>query len=89
MSQHLIALPINVLKPKSKIDQITEDLKLFSKREIEVLKLMAQGCTSKMIAEQLFISEHTVIAHRKNMQKKTGIINATALVYFCAKNNII
>lgn len=89
MSQHLIALPINALKPKSKTHQMDEEQKLFSKREVEVLQLMAEGYTSKMIAEKLFISEHTVIAHRKNMQKKTGINNATALVYFCAKNNII
>jgi len=61
----------------------------FSKREIEILKLMAEGYTSKIIGQKLFISEHTVITHRKNMQHKTGISNSTALIYFCAKNNII
>ncbi|MBE9599513.1 response regulator transcription factor [Pedobacter sp. MC2016-24] len=70
-------------------DQIKEEQKLFSKREVEILQLMAEGCTSKMIAEKLFISEHTVIAHRKNMQQKTGLSNAIALVYFAAKNDII
>ena len=70
-------------------DQIKEEQKLFSKREVEILQLMAEGCTSKMIAEKLFISEHTVIAHRKNMQQKTGLSNAIALIYFAAKNDII
>lgn len=70
-------------------DQIKEEQKLFSKREVEILQLMAEGCTSKMIAEKLFISEHTVIAHRKNMQQKTGLSNAIALVYFAAKNDVI
>jgi len=41
-----------------------------SEREIEVLHLMGQGYTSKEIAESLFVSEHTIYKHRKNMLKK-------------------
>jgi DNA-binding NarL/FixJ family response regulator len=72
-----------------KADRDKEEQKLFSKREVEILQLMAEGYTSKRIAERLFLSEHTIIAHRKNMQHKTGINNSAALVYFAAKNNII
>lgn len=77
------------MNSKSETCHFNEEQKLFSKREVEILQLMAEGYTSKVIAEKLFLSEHTIIAHRKNMQNKTGISNSTALVYFSTKNNII
>lgn len=51
-----------------------------SKREIEILKLVAQGNTSKQIAYLLDLSEHTVIKHRKNMLKKRQVSSAAELV---------
>jgi DNA-binding CsgD family transcriptional regulator len=44
-----------------------------SEREIEVLHLMGQGYTSKEIADSLFVSEHTIYKHRKNMLKKMNV----------------
>jgi DNA-binding CsgD family transcriptional regulator len=44
-----------------------------SDREIEVLHLMGQGYTSKEIADSLFVSEHTIYKHRKNMLKKMNV----------------
>lgn len=57
-----------------------------SDREIEVLALIGEGKSSKQIAELLFISEHTVYNHRKNMLKKmevksTGEILKKAIAY--------
>lgn len=66
-----------------------EENKLFSKREVEILQWIAEGHTSKMIAEKLFLSEHTVIAHKKNMQRKAGVSNAAALIYYAIKKNVI
>jgi DNA-binding NarL/FixJ family response regulator len=63
--------------------------KLFSKREKEVLLWMAEGLSSKMIADKLHISEHTVINHRRSMQEKSNKPNATALVSFAIRNGII
>jgi DNA-binding CsgD family transcriptional regulator len=63
--------------------------KLFSKREREVLLWMAEGLSSKMIADKLHISEHTVINHRRSMQEKSNKPNATALVSFAIRNGII
>ena len=52
-----------------------------SAREIDILKLMAEGYTSKEIAEQLFISENTVEAHRKSLFYKLGARNVANLIY--------
>lgn len=46
---------------------------LLTKRQIEILDLVAQGKTSREIAEQLFIGVHTVDTHRKNMIKILGL----------------
>jgi DNA-binding CsgD family transcriptional regulator len=44
-----------------------------STREIQILELIGEGKSSKEIADMLFISEHTVFNHRKNMIKKLGV----------------
>ncbi|MBO9701481.1 MAG: helix-turn-helix transcriptional regulator [Sporocytophaga sp.] len=46
---------------------------ILSEREVEVLNLMGQGLTSKEIADSLFVSEHTIYKHRKNMLKKLNV----------------
>lgn len=66
-----------------------EEDRLFSKREKEILCWMAEGLTSKEIAEKLFISENTVINHRKNMLHKTNTPNVAALVAFALRHGII
>lgn len=63
--------------------------KLFSAREKEVLLWLAEGLTSKQVAEKLFISEHTVINHRKNMLIKTGLNNVAALIKFAIAHHLI
>ncbi len=51
-----------------------------SKRELEVLRLLAFEHNTKEIAQQLFISNHTVISHRKNLLLKMGVRNTAGLV---------
>ncbi|HSZ34815.1 MAG TPA: response regulator transcription factor [Puia sp.] len=51
-------------------------------REIEIMKLIAQGFSSKEIAAQLKLSVKTVEVHRHNVHKKLDIKRATALVEF-------
>ncbi|MFK7933294.1 MAG: response regulator transcription factor [Saprospiraceae bacterium] len=62
---------------------------LLSKREMEILKLIAQHHASVQIAEILHLSKLTVDTHRKNMLKRTGAINSTALVELCRKTSLI
>ena len=51
-----------------------------SRRETEVLHLIAYENTTPQIAAQLFISCHTVIAHRKNLLKKLKAKNTAGLI---------
>lgn len=60
-----------------------------SKREIEIIKLLAEGLTSIQIGEKLFIAEHTVKTHRKNILRKTGATNTTQLVQFALNNHLL
>jgi len=58
-------------------------------REIEIVGLIAKGLTSKAVAEKLFISEYTVIKHRKNIIKKLKMKNFTEVVSYAISNGII
>lgn len=60
-----------------------------SSREIEVIKLVAEGLTSSQIADKLFIAEHTVKTHRKNILRKTGASNTSQLVQFALNSKLI
>jgi DNA-binding CsgD family transcriptional regulator len=60
-----------------------------SKRELEILRLVRNGNTSKVIASQLFVSENTVYTHRKNMLSKTNSKNMAALIQFASSKNIL
>ncbi|MGI9542553.1 MAG: response regulator, partial [Cyclobacteriaceae bacterium] len=60
---------------KKKDTQVT-----LSRREKEVLALIAQEHTTQEIANKLFISQHTVETHRKNMLSKLGARNTAGLV---------
>ena len=58
-------------------------------RETEVLKHLVQGLSNKEIADQLNISIHTVVSHRKNIIQKTGIKSQSGLTIYAISNNII
>jgi len=45
---------------------------MLSKRERDVLRLLAKGCTYKQVSERLGISAHTVASHVKNCYRKLG-----------------
>lgn len=55
---------------QSKIQNLIEPL---SKRELEILSLLAQGLTNNEIAQQMFISAHTVKVHTRNIYGKLGV----------------
>ena len=55
--------------PSAKTDGVTITI---SKRELDVLELIAEGLTTEEIAQRLFISKHTVNSHRKNLGFKFG-----------------
>ncbi|HTM97394.1 MAG TPA: LuxR C-terminal-related transcriptional regulator, partial [Pedobacter sp.] len=63
--------------------------KLLSNQELNILKYMAEGFSSKQIAGKLKIAENTVANHRKNMLKKTNTKNVAELVAFACKSGLI
>jgi DNA-binding NarL/FixJ family response regulator len=62
---------------------------LLTRREIEVLKLIAEGLTNQEIADKLFVSTSTVDSHRKNLLSKLQAKNTAALVRTALENKII
>lgn len=68
-----------------------EDIGSFSlsKRELEILKWIAEGFSSKQIADTLCLSLNTVNNHRKNMLHKTGCKTATELLNYALKHGFL
>lgn len=64
-------------------------LEELSVREIEVLKLVARGYINKQIGDELNISLHTVISHRKNITRKLGIKTVSGLTVYALLNGLI
>jgi DNA-binding CsgD family transcriptional regulator len=49
-------------------------------RELEVVRLLARGCTYAQIAGRLGISPHTVVSHVRNAYRKLGVSSAASAV---------
>ena len=60
-----------------------------SNRETDVLICVAKGMTNKDISDMLNISVHTVVTHRKNIVKKTGIKSVSGLTVYALLNNLV
>lgn len=58
-------------------------------REKDVLQKVALGKTNKEVANELFISTHTVISHRKNITRKLGIKTVSGLTVYAILNQLI
>lgn len=74
---------ITDLKQKEKQEQLIR----LTRREKEVLKLIADGKTTPQISKILFIAPPTVETHRRNLIDKTGVPNSKGLVKFALQNN--
>ncbi len=75
---------ISDLKDKDK----KKEVKL-TKREIDVLKLIANGKTTPLISEALFIAPSTVETHRRNLIEKTQVVNSKGLVKYAIEKGYI
>jgi len=76
------ALDIEDGKRQAQMDkqQLVERFDSLSQRELEVLELVAQGKMSKVVADDLGISERTVEAHRSHIMQKLGIHTVAQLI---------
>ncbi len=59
---------------------------MLTKRETEILVLIAKGRTSKEIAIELHLSKFTIDTHRKNIHKKLGLNGSTALIKYAVEH---
>jgi DNA-binding NarL/FixJ family response regulator len=73
----------------SEFYQETTQSSPLTKRELEVVKLVSEGYTSKVIAEKLFISPFTVVKHRKNIIKKLSAKNFNEVISYAIANGLI
>ncbi len=62
---------------------------VLTKREKEVVKLVAEGLTNAQISRQLFISVDTVDTHRKNLYTKLNINNTAMLIRYAIENGLV
>ena len=60
-----------------------------TKRELEVLKLLAKAHSNFEIGKMLFISEQTVTVHRKSLMRKLCVNNIAALMKLAFENNLV
>ncbi len=90
---------IHDISQKERIEYFFETKKQFSfydndpivisKREKEVLQLIAEGFSSKQIAKELYISDHTAISHRKNLIEKFKVKNTAQLIKEASKSILL
>ena len=73
-------------KPASEDDEPWSRL---TAREREVLQLVAEGLTTRKIAERLNIDAKTVETHRTNMMRKLGVRDVVSLVKFAIRNGLV
>jgi DNA-binding NarL/FixJ family response regulator len=58
-------------------------------RELDIIRLISEGLSNKLIADKLELSTHTVNTHRKNIMSKLSIPNTAGIVMFAVKNKLL
>lgn len=87
--EYIDASMIPVMKEKILQDKDKKEEDVLTRREIEVLKLVAEGLFNKEIAFKLSISEKTVKNHVSNIFKKIGVFDRTQAAVYAIKHNIV
>ena len=101
-TQHNVHTSIHLMEDKESIIQKIQNLlalhsqsdssnhsMMLSPRETTIVRLVSMGLTNRQIAEKLFLSAHTVMTHRKNINAKLGIKSVSGLTVYAIVNNII
>ena len=86
--QKVVSKIFNLLNDNNLAQDKPESVEL-SNRETDVLVALVKGLTNKEISDKLFISVHTVITHRKNIIRKTGIKSVSGLTVYALLNNLV
>lgn len=86
--QKVVTKIFNLLSDNKLTQDKPESIEL-SNRETDVLVALVKGLTNKEISDKLYISVHTVITHRKNIVRKTGIKSVSGLTVYALLNNLV
>lgn len=87
--QQVFSDPIQKLITKSYLNGGRTPHDSLTSRELEVLQLIVEGYSSKLIADKLNISPRTVDTHRGNIMQKLNIPNAAGLVRYAMENDLV
>lgn len=89
--QILVAVKMALTKVEAEQETLTEAEQVSrpTQRELEIIQLVAEGLSSRKIADKLFISEHTVSTHRKNILRRYHMDSTGELVAFAIKHKWI
>ena len=79
----------NLLMNNFSVKPQTGTLEILTKREREILILIAEGHTDKEIADRVFLSSLTIITHRKNILSKLGLKNKVELTRYAMEHNLL
>ncbi|MBU8687108.1 response regulator transcription factor [Priestia megaterium] len=82
-------IAFQILKEFPQETSITKPDTPLSARELEVLQLVAKGLSNRDISAQLFISEHTVKSHLKNILSKLHLENRVQLTSYAFQNGLM
>ena len=80
---------MNVIQSISKTQEQPFDIKTFTSKELQFIKLSCTEFTYNEIADKMALSPKTIEFYKDNIEKKTGIRNRISLVRFALKNGIV
>ena len=84
-----IATKINQLLCTDEEEEKENEQETLSQREKEIITCVVKGMTNKTIADQLYLSIHTVITHRRNIARKLQIHSPAGLTIYAIVNKLV
>lgn len=73
---------------KDAVDTVKE-IPILTRREKEILSMIAEGLTNPQIADKLYLSLSTVDSHRKNLMRKLNMKNTALLIRWAVENKVV
>jgi DNA-binding NarL/FixJ family response regulator len=89
LSSSISSLVVDDYYRKVRQKDLNRSVPILTKREVEILQLIAEGYSSKQIAERLYLSVRTVDFHRKNIIQKLDIRDVAGLTRFAIKHRLV
>ena len=89
LSPSISKVLVDTYRSPRKSSSSADRYKLLSNREREVFQLIAEGHTTRQIADMLFVSVSTVKSHRANIMEKLGIDTSVKLVHFAIQLGLV